>query len=151
GAVGRSDVVNRGVAYLTSVRNADGGWGNGLGGESRVQTTTAVADALLALGHAEAAEPALQWLQASQRADGGFGDESSTVHDTANVFDLFITADASERLRVEALATYLIQSQRQDGSWDSSIYATAVTLAVLDRYRFHNWRIRSFSAEPLAP
>lgn len=143
--------LQKGLQYLLAARNADGGWGSGQGGESRVSATTLAIRALVAAGEGDAIRPALDWLATRQQADGGFGDGASTVHDTASTFEAFIDANATDVIRAQASANYLLSAQRADGSWNGSVYATALALSALKRFNFHNWAVRSFVAVPESP
>jgi squalene-hopene/tetraprenyl-beta-curcumene cyclase len=59
---GRAAVLrDRGVRYLESQQNADGGWGGARGAPSTVEETAVVVEAL-AGGGTEAAERGLEWL-----------------------------------------------------------------------------------------
>jgi squalene cyclase len=90
--------VDKAVGYLLGARNADGGWGHLNHGASRTRATLTVVRALSAAARFDAtSDTALAWLASRQNGDGGFGDSPSTVHDTADVLQVF--ADRRRRAK----------------------------------------------------
>jgi len=147
---GQSAAVENGRAYLLSRQNDDGGWGNTATGASRV---TATAQALLALAEEKgmagvtAARAAL-FLASKQNGDGGFGDSPSSVHDTAQAVSALVATGATEMVRIDAAVSYIAATQRSDGSWQGSAYATALALRAVSGTAAMNWMVESFTAEP---
>ncbi len=136
--------ASRAAGFLVAGQNADGGWSGVQGGPSRTSVTATVLRALTASGlagaDAAAGPRALAWLANRQnRTDGGFGDSPSTVHDTANALDALIAVQSLSRIDATAASGYLGSRQTTEGSWDGSVYATAVALSALKRFGFPNW------------
>jgi len=135
--------------FLLAHQNADGGWGSVAGGSSRVTTTSQV---LLALVDDEttlfALEHGVRFLASRQHADGGFGDEKSSEHDTAQVLIALVAAGGSDAVRIDEASRYLASSQRADGSWQGSVYATALALRAFGGAAQLNWAMDTFVADP---
>lgn len=132
--------IGRGANYLLAAQNTDGGWGPLAGGSSRVLATAAALRAIHAAGlDGGTATAAISWLASKQNADGGFGDSPSSVHETADVLDALMVGGALTQVRASDAAAYLGSRQATDGSWDGSVYSTALAVAALRRYSFPNW------------
>ena len=121
------------VTYLRTRQNLDGGWPSGHG-QSLLQPT---ANALLALygfqadGLVQTAiDRGFAWLQGQQNPDGGFGNSSSTVHDTAVALLTLKTLGASQPF-VDSAVAYLLTSQSETGSWQESSFQTAMAVQAL--------------------
>ncbi len=137
-----SAAAAKGAAYLAAVQGADGGWSSVSGGPSRTAATATVLRALRAAGADAGPAPGAEaWLHARQSAaDGGFGDSPSTVHDTAQALDALITLQAQGKIDAGAAAAYLGGRQTAEGSWDGSVYSTALAVSALKRFGSPNWR-----------
>jgi squalene-hopene/tetraprenyl-beta-curcumene cyclase len=129
-ALGRPDA--RGVEWLLAAQEADGSW-FGRWGVNYVYGTGAAVPALIAAGvpaQAECIRRAVRWLESHQNADGGWGEDcrsydeeswigrgQSTASQTA--WALLALEAAGERSEaVERGIAWLVESQREDGSWD---------------------------------
>lgn len=122
------------VTYLNDRQNLDGGWGReGLG--SDIITTANVVAAYSALLH-QGLELTVQldradtWLQNRQNVDGGFGDDSSSVYHTALVLGALQKAGIAGNVADQALK-YIGDAQTLDGSWNESVYETALAVNAL--------------------
>lgn len=137
-----AEALDRGAAWLLGRQGADGGWSHGAGGASRTGATTAALRALFRLGrHAPAADRALAWLAAKQSpADQGFGDSPSTAHDTASVLQTVLELGAADRIRTGPAMDFLRARQTAEGSWEGSVWTTALVASVLRGAAVANWR-----------
>lgn len=134
-ATGRLDApqVVETMAYLTLKQNADGGWG-GSPDSSDIQTTANVLIALapLRVMHDlnQVVQGGLYWLYDKQQSDGGFGEEASSVYETAAALEVLKTYQGSAEQFSPAI-DYLQGMQSLDGSWHSSAFETAVAAEAL--------------------
>lgn len=142
-------VLNKAGQYLLAAQNSDGGWSNAQGSPSRTSVTATALRALKALSlQATVSIKAIAFLNSKQNPDGGYGDSPSTVHDTANVLQAAIAVDAIDKIHPDTAAAYLLSRQATDGSWDGSVYATAMAVAALKRFNYPNWALTSINATP---
>lgn len=143
-------VLDKAGQYLVTAQNSDGGWSNAQGSPSRTSVTATALRALKTLNlQAAVTSKAITFLIGKQNPDGGFGDSPSTVHDTANVLQAAIAVDVVDRIHPDAAAAYLLALQGTDGSWEGSVYSTAVAVAAIKRFNFPNWAVTSISATPV--
>ena len=125
-------VVARGLEFLRRDQTRDGAW-YGRWGVNYIYGTSGVLRALEALGvaHQPFAARAVSWLRSVQNPDGGFGetcasyaDESkkgqgeSTASQTAWALIGLLAAGPVSDPAVRRAATYLIDRQNLDGTWD---------------------------------
>ncbi|SHH11896.1 prenyltransferase/squalene oxidase repeat-containing protein [Streptoalloteichus hindustanus] len=94
---GRDAVPAKAVDFLVRTRCADGGfpvfyWTEQSECRSDTDGTGIVVQALLAVGRADAAAPALDWLQGRQNAEGGFGGAGPTAQANSNSTALAVQA-----------------------------------------------------------
>ncbi len=151
---GYGNAIDKGVVYLESSSHSGGGWSGSEGGPARITATTLVLQALKASNHANSpvVAPALAWLKTKQNLDGGFGDNPSTVHDTANVLNTFIDYEVLAEIDADASAQYLLGLQTVAGNWSGSNYATVLAVKALRRFNFPNWAIEpDISVIPISP
>ncbi|MDX2000453.1 MAG: CARDB domain-containing protein, partial [Thermoanaerobaculia bacterium] len=135
------------VAFLVASQGSDGGWGATVRGVSRTGVTAEVLAALKATATSGPVNAALGFLAARQNVDGGFGDSPSTAHDTARALQALMNFQALDRVDAARAAGYLNQNQTVEGSWEGSVYTTALTISALRRFAFPNW---SFQGLPTA-
>jgi squalene-hopene/tetraprenyl-beta-curcumene cyclase len=131
-ALGRHPAeLRRGVQWLLDAQEDDGSW-FGRWGANHVYGTGAAIVALIAAGTAQS-DPvigrAVAWLVEHQNDDGGFGEDlrsyddpawrgrgSSTASQTGWALQGLVAA--GERDSAERGVRYLVDTQRDDGTWD---------------------------------
>ena len=151
------DALREAHGYLLGSQNTDGGWSATVDGPSRFGVTLTVLKALRILAVSDAAanasvDAALAFLASKQSADGGFGDESSTIHDTARAIVSFVEQEAVGRINLSAAGGYLIDRQDDSGSFAGSTYKTALAIEALQTVRFPNWRVLDgVTVQPSSP
>jgi squalene-hopene/tetraprenyl-beta-curcumene cyclase len=129
-ALGRPDP--RAVAWLWEAQEADGSW-FGRWGVNHVYGTGAAVPALITAGvpvSDERIRRAVRWLERHQNPDGGWGEDCRSYDDpswigrgesTASQTAWALLALDAAGERSEALergVAWLVESQREDGSWD---------------------------------
>ena len=138
----------RGVEYLLSQQKADGSWSHTLGGNSGISTTAAVVQALLvASPQSPKIDVALRWLATQQHPDGGFGAPQSSIHETAEVINAIVQSrrDLPE-FNAVAAASFINQQQRESGTWEGSVYTTALAAKSLRLLSNGNLALSDFRA-----
>ncbi len=131
------------VGYLVAVQGTDGGWSNTPVGPSRTGVTAEVLKALKRTDESTPVAAALAFLASRQNADGGFGDSPSTAHDSARALEALMSFDALGQIDAGGAATYLSSRQTVVGSWEGSVYTTALVVTALRRFAFPNWSFTS--------
>jgi squalene-hopene/tetraprenyl-beta-curcumene cyclase len=137
-AVGQGSGVpaRRGVRWLLDHQESDGSW-FGRWGANHVYGTGAAVPALVAAGVDPASAPirrAVTWLVDHQNADGGWGEDlrsyrdpawigrgATTASQTAWALLALLAAGDATSSRAEAIergVAWLVETQRDDGSWD---------------------------------
>jgi|GEM_PF-2425022 len=135
------------AAKLAGLQNPDGGFGSTKERKGQAYLTALACRALVESGSKAAAEKALGWLAANQRADGSWallGDSSVYEEDS----ELFLTASILSMARqyqvdngyyatavsamVGKASAFLVACQAQDGSW-GGVTDTAAAIAALIR------------------
>ena len=144
----KARVVALARQFLLSRQNTDGGWSPTPGGASRTATTTQVMRALVGQNADAPLLAAARFLSGRQNADGGFGDSPSTTHDTANVMMTLAAIGQVGQVRAGDAFGYLGATQRPDGSWDDSAYATGLSTRALAVSQAYNWIAETFVAAP---
>jgi squalene-hopene/tetraprenyl-beta-curcumene cyclase len=125
-------VVARGLEFLRRDQTPDGAW-YGRWGVNYIYGTSGVLRCLEALhaGDHPLARPAVAWLRSVQNPDGGFGETCASYADASKkgqgrstasqtawgLIGLLAVCPAADPA-VRRAATYLIDRQKPDGSWD---------------------------------
>ncbi|QFG20771.1 squalene--hopene cyclase [Actinomadura sp. WMMB 499] len=127
-----SRTVKRAVVWLLRAQERDGSW-FGRWGANHVYGTGAVVPALIAAGvrpGKPAIRRAVRWLERHQRPDGGWGEDLRSYDDpgwigrgastpSQTAWALLALLAAGERgPAVDRGVRWLIEHQRQDGTWD---------------------------------
>jgi subtilase family serine protease/fibronectin type 3 domain-containing protein len=122
--------IGRGVSFLKSQKNGDGGWGDS-GAVSALQPTAAAIGVLTILknefGLDSEIQNALTWLKQKQNPDGGFGASPSTVHETALAVMALRETGAESAITTKGV-TFLLGQQSENGSWGDSPFQTALVV-----------------------
>jgi hypothetical protein len=125
------NTLKKAYQYLFSIQNADGGWGSSKGEASTIQIT---AMSLISLRScpdtpqkAIAINNAVGYLLSGQHKDGGFGDRSSTVRETALVYHALCGVLDEPRI-LDSTRNYIISAQSDDGSWGDDNYCTSLAI-----------------------
>ncbi len=125
--------LSEAVNFLKLNQNLDGGWGGGPQA-SDIQTT---ANVLLAFAPLRVpyelnlvVQQGLAWIYQQQRSDGGFGEDASTIYDTAAVLMVLKRYDGDPQYFGPAIE-YIQTMQSINGSWHSSVYETALAAEAL--------------------
>ncbi|HEY1330320.1 MAG TPA: squalene--hopene cyclase [Actinomycetota bacterium] len=129
--------TRRGVDWLTRGQEPDGSW-FGRWGSNHVYGTGAVVPALAAMGAGPddgRIRRAVQWLERHQNPDGGWGEDArsyrdpgwigrgdSTASQTAWALLALLAAGRGRDDAAERGVTWLLRTQRPDGSWDEPQY-----------------------------
>lgn len=148
---GPTGAIASGRVYLADRQLADGGWSMTSGGPSHVTSTVTSLAVLPADDTALSA--AVDWLTTKQNPDGGFGDSPSTAHGTALALQALLDLEATAVLGtgLAEAQSYLTSRQDVQGSWEGSVYTTALVARTLQRLALPNWRVTAFSATPSDP
>jgi squalene-hopene/tetraprenyl-beta-curcumene cyclase len=126
----------RGVSWLLANQERDGSW-FGRWGVNHVYGTGAVVPALIAAGVPAgdaSIRRAVRWLEEHQNEDGGWGEDARSYKDpdwigqgdstaSQTAWALLALEAAGERTpSVERGIAWLLETQRDDGSWDEPQY-----------------------------
>jgi flagellar hook assembly protein FlgD/fibronectin type 3 domain-containing protein len=124
------NILDKAMAYLTGIQNADGGWSE-TGAPSLIQPTANALLAFSAYRNLYTLDTAVgrgsDFLQGKQNVDGGFGNSPSTVYDTAATVLALTAAGATKELAARGVE-FLLAEQSADGSWYRSPYQTAMAM-----------------------
>ncbi len=148
-------VVARGLAYLRRTQEPDGSW-FGRWGTNYVYGTWSVINAFLAVGetarNSTTVRRGVEYLLACQAFDGGWGEDGgtydsrhrglskgSTPSQTAWALLALLNAGEGDHPAVARGIAYLIETQKEDGTWDEPWY-TAVGFPRVFYLRYHGYR-----------
>ncbi|MEU2296514.1 squalene--hopene cyclase [Streptomyces antibioticus] len=130
--------TRRGIAWLLAEQEPDGSW-FGRWGVNYVYGTGSVVPALTAAGlptRHPAIRRAVGWLERVQNDDGGWGEDlrsyqdparwsargASTASQTAWALMALLAAGERDSKAVERGVAWLVETQREDGSWDEPYF-----------------------------
>ena len=120
--------INAVVNFILSKQNANGSFGYITDTES-IFLTAIISDALYKSSTTVDISSELnnihQWLLTKQNPDGGYGEGSSTIFETAAVYDALFNLNPQSLEAAQAL-DYITDNQLPDGSWDADPYLTAM-------------------------
>jgi squalene-hopene/tetraprenyl-beta-curcumene cyclase len=131
-----SPLAQRGLDWLLAAQEPDGSW-FGRWGVNYVYGTGAAVPALIASGvdrNSDQIRRAVSWLEAHQNEDGGWGEDCRSYDDPAwigrgdstasqTAWALLALHAAGERsAAVERGVSWLVDTQRADGTWDEPQY-----------------------------
>jgi squalene-hopene/tetraprenyl-beta-curcumene cyclase len=151
---GRSDALDRGIAFLKRTQEADGSW-YGRWGINYVYGTWSVLCALNAAGLGEddpAIAKAAAWLLTIQNADGGWGEDGasyrpgykgyepapSSASQTAWALLALMAAGHIDSPAVARGISYLTATQGRDGFWHEELF-TATGFPRVFYLRYHGY------------
>jgi squalene-hopene/tetraprenyl-beta-curcumene cyclase len=150
-----ADETERGLRYLLNERQDDGSWW-GRWGVNHVYGTAAVVPALEACGlpyDHPAMRGAVDWLDAVQAEDGGFGEDIRSYHErewrgrgvttpsqTAWGVLAYVAAGEAQRAAARRAADFLCASQQTDGDWSEEQY-TGTGFPTDFMIRYHLYRL----------
>lgn len=127
-------VISPAISYITSLQKANGSYGLSADHDS-IYLTSIIALALFEYSDTydvdSQLDDAIDWLKTKQNIDGGFGEGSSTVFETAYAFMAILDVDPAYSGLQDAL-DYLNANQDVDGSFNGDIYSTAVGALALN-------------------
>jgi hypothetical protein len=135
GVVDSLPTAQNAIGYLVAAQNSEGGWGLRVDSDSSNTYFTARALLTLAMladliGLQNSISQGSWWLRERQNEDGGWGEASSTVSETA-VAHLALRRAEPSAYDPTAATRYLLDSQSPDGSWNGSAYDTASAILAL--------------------
>jgi subtilase family serine protease/fibronectin type 3 domain-containing protein len=128
-----SQTIIAGIEYLKDEQNVDGGWGLRSGEESSIYITGAVLELFARCTEYDVAvsvTDGLNFVASAQHPDSGFGRDTSTVWETAQIGVALAALDELGDL-YSNVASYLLTRQSVNGSWHDSPYVTALVLLAL--------------------
>ena len=121
------------IGRLVAAQLPDGSWPMHPGGSGSILATAAVlrlSGRFSSAPLADALTRASAWLETRQNNDGGFGESGSTVFETALAI-LHAASVSSTRIDVRWAVEFLRRGQLADGSWNESVYETALAIRAL--------------------
>lgn len=121
------------LARLLAAQLPDGSWPMQPGGAGSILATAAVLGLSGRFSSApldEALMRASAWLLSRQNADGGFGESGSTAYETSLAL-LHAARVPSPQVDVRWAVEFLRRGQLNDGSWNESVYETAMAIRAL--------------------
>ncbi|CAB5720519.1 Exoglucanase B precursor [Delftia tsuruhatensis] len=143
-------VLGPAVGLLLAWQNPDGGWGNAAASPSRVHVSAQALRALTGRADAQASLAKVRpFLGSRQNSDGGFGDGASSIHDTAHATMAMVAGGFGAEINQAAAQRFVAESQRMDGSWQGSVYSTALALQMLRTAASSNLAIAGLQVSPL--
>jgi squalene-hopene/tetraprenyl-beta-curcumene cyclase len=150
-----ADITERGLSYLLNEQQDDGSWW-GRWGVNHVYGTAAVVPALEACGvpyDHPAVRGAVDWLDAVQAEDGGFGEDIRSYHErewrgrgvttpsqTAWGVLAYVAAGEAQRAAARRATDFLCASQQNDGDWSEEQF-TGTGFPTDFMIRYHLYRL----------
>lgn len=135
---GRTAEANAAWNWLRGRQNADGGWPWQEGGSSSVAATLEVVLAARVLdpqGFFARPEVASAYnFLLGKRIAGGMGDGGDPNVAQTALFLQFVLDQAIDQTLVQDAIDFLSSSQQADGSWEGSVYKTALATAALQTF-----------------
>jgi hypothetical protein len=142
-----SNTISTALGYLISTQNPDGGYGFYAGDDSNVYMTAMAAKTFMEYktqyNLQASINNAVSYLLTKQNPDDGFGLGSSTIYETALVYQILIR-NIYDPIAWAKAEGYLLSTQNTDGSWNQDAYSTAFALrALYDAERLRASQIQS--------
>lgn len=135
--------------YLLNQQRSDGGWSAVEKSAGEITVTALAIEALVKAGvSGEPITRAAAYLKSRQNADGGFGSNGSTVHDTAHVINALLRAGELEQIDTAQAVHFISNRQSLVGDWDGSVYTTALAVSAIQSANFANLSVDAVSAYP---
>ena len=142
----------RAKEYLLASQNNDKSWSVSENSSGSISVTTQVLRALYAVDSVEtdAYRESIDWLVSKKNHDNGFGDADSTVYETALILNAFseIKAFGIVDFDFEQSIKYIFDQQHESGSWEGSIYTTALVLQSIRSTSLPNIAVENLIQEP---
>ncbi|MBI4639969.1 MAG: VCBS repeat-containing protein, partial [Candidatus Tectomicrobia bacterium] len=128
-------LMGQSLTLLTSSQSVDGGWGYAFDEESIVHATALVVLALsrytTLFDMRSPINQAVPFLTGFQNSDGGFGQQGSTIVETALALEALLSAGADLATIAPSALTFLRVAQQPNGSWNDDPTLTALALRAL--------------------
>ncbi len=151
-----NEVVRRAIAFIKANQEPDGSWW-GRWGVNHLYGTCTVLSGLEAIGETMSrsyVRNAVKWIKSKQNRDGGWGENCSSYHENPSnacsprstpsqtAWAILALLAAGEVLSQEVHdgVMYLVQNQKQDGTWDEDAY-TGTGFPKYFYLRYDNYRI----------
>lgn len=121
------------LTFIQNQFNPDGGVGYTVGGQSSLSSSAMLLSIIYDLTqNTESEQRLIDFILGQQNPDGGFGIGQSTTHETAMVIDALTNAsNLGQASALQAAKEKLETMQSVDGSFEGSVYSTALALDIL--------------------
>jgi len=143
--------ITNGLNYLIINQNSDGSYSFIKNGESSVFTTSLALSMLSKYTERSQVNNAIgkgaSYLISQMNPDSGFGENQSSIYETALVLQALIKVNKRSDL-CEILKNYLTSRQLTNGSWNNDIYETALALRSFHYTTLPDLVVNSISFEP---
>ena len=133
------------LLYLDNLFNSDNGTGYVSGGASSLSSSIMLLNSYYSLTQNQPKEQLLiDYIVANQNADGGFGGQGGSVHETAAAISALRSAHNQNHSQViEDALSKLNTMQSVDGSFEGSVYSTAISIDYLFNDQRPNYSINA--------